>query len=315
MKDRLTLVSGLEPSDPRLKIRREMRIKSIVPYFGGKRKIASKIIELFGEHQVYWEPFCGSMAVLMLKPICEIETVNDLYGDLINLARVIQDKELGFQLYDKLSRTCYAEMFFKEAKERWMLRPKTAYKMADMGRAYDYFVVSWMGLNGVSGTERYNYQFVLRWCRGGGGGAHRWRSVVESIPAWHKRLANVVILQRDAFEIIGNIKDERRTVIYCDPPYFDKSNKYVHDFNPGQHEQLAQSLKRFEKARVFVSYYDDPKLDELYEGFSKIKLKVSTHSSLRNITRGQKKKPRKIRIEVLLIKNNTGPINLFELNL
>jgi len=286
----------------------KMKIKAIVPYFGAKRKIASKIIEYFGKHRTYWEPFCGSMAVLMLKKPCEMETVNDLHGDLINLAKVIQDKEMGFHLYDKLSRTLYAETFFRESKERWMAREEKNIDPdidiegpSDMlQKAYDYFVTSWMGLNGVSGTARCNYQFALRWCRGGGQGARRWRSVLDSMPAWHKRLQNVVIVNREAFEILENIKDERDTVIYCDPPYFEKSDNYVHDFTKAQHEQLAQALRRFKKAKVVVSYYDDPRLDILYEGFSKIEFKVSTQS-LRNATRGNKKKPRKIQTEVLLL--------------
>lgn len=53
-----------------------MRIKAILPYYGAKRKRASQIIEVFGKHRVYWEPFCGSMAVLMLKKPCEMETVS-----------------------------------------------------------------------------------------------------------------------------------------------------------------------------------------------------------------------------------------------
>ena len=284
----------------------EMKIKAILPWFGSKRNMAPKIIELIGKHRVYWEPFCGSMAVLMLKPPCEMETVNDLHGDLINLARVIQDKELGFQLYDKLSRTLYAEQFFRESKERWMINFQSWSDVEPIGkpieRAYDYFVVSWMGLNGVSGTARCNYQFALRWCRGGGQGARRWQSVMASMPAWHKRLQNVVILQRDAFELLDNIKDEEGVVIYCDPPYLDKSDKYIHDFNPEDHEQLAKSLRRFTKARVIVSYYDDPRLESLYEGFRKIYLTVSTQS-LRNATRGKKKKPRKQQVEVLLVNN------------
>ena len=273
-----------------------MKIKAILPYFGSKRKIASQIVELFGEHRVYWEPFCGSMAVLMLKPPCEMETVNDLHRELINLAKVIQDKEMGFKLYDKLSRTLYTEQFFRESKERWISESNGD----PLDRAYDYFVASWMGINGVSGTARCNYQFALRWCLGGGQGARRWRSVLDSMPAWHKRLANVVIVNRDAFEILENIKDDRDTVIYCDPPYLEKSDKYVHDFNEAQHEQLARVLKRFSKARVVVSYYDDPRLESLYEGFSKIYLKVSTQS-LRNANRGKKKKPRKKQVEILLL--------------
>lgn len=280
-----------------------MKIKAIAPWFGGKRKVASQIVEMMGSHKAYWEPFCGSMAVLMLKPPCEMETVNDLHGDLINLAKVIQDKELGFQLYDKLSRTLYAEQFFREAKERYMNRECFATAPEpdfDLPRAYDYFVASWMGLNGVSGTQRYNYVFALRWCRGGGQGARRWRSVIESMPAWHKRLQNVVIIQRDAFGILDNIKDTKETVVYCDPPYFDKSDKYIHDFTAEQHEQLAQSLQRFKKARVIVSYYDDPRLKSLYGGFSKIEI-AANYASLRNATRGPKKKPRKQQVEVLLV--------------
>jgi len=285
----------------------QMKIKSLAPWFGGKRKLAPKIVELLGPHRIYWEPLCGSMAVLMLKPPCEMETVNDLHGDLINLARVIQDKELGFQLYDKLSRTLYAERFFAESKERWISQTNG---QPDIDRAYDYFVASWMGLNGVSGTQRYNYAFALRWCIGGGQGARRWRSVIESIPAWHKRLQNVVILQRDAFEILDNIKDTKETVVYCDPPYFDKSDKYIHDFTAEQHEQLAQSLQRFKKARVIVSYYDDPRLESLYEGFDKIEL-AANYASLRNATRGPKKKTRKQQVEVLLVNSKSEQRGLF----
>lgn len=276
----------------------EMKIKSIVPWFGTKRRRAPKIIEIIGPHRSYWEPFCGSMAVLLLKPPCEMETVNDLHGDLINLAKVIQDKDLGFQLYDKLSRTLYAEQLWRESKERWISGETNGTPNID--RVYDYFVASWMGLNGVSGTARYNYQFALRWCLGGGQGARRWRSVIESMPAWHKRLQNVVIIQRDAFEILDNIKDERGVVVYCDPPYFEKSDKYVHDFTTEQHEQLARSLRRFRSARVVVSYYDHPKLKSLYEGFNQIKIATSLQS-LRNATKGKKKKPRKEQVEVLLL--------------
>lgn len=287
-----------------------MKIKAIVPYFGGKRSLALTIVDMIGEHKAYWEPFCGSMAVLFSKPPCELETVNDLHGDLINLARVIRDGDLGFQLYEKLARTLYCENLFRESKERWMGLPqKFEADKPDIDRAYDYFIVSWMGINGVSGTERYNYQFALRWCIGGGQGARRWSSVIESMPAWHKRLRNVVIIQRDGFEVVENIKDENHTAIYCDPPYLDKSCKYLHDLEETDHERLANSLQRFKKAKVIVSYYDDPRLDNLYKGFEKILVKGS-RQSLGNATRGEKKKPRREQKEIILL--NFKSRNLFQ---
>ncbi len=287
----------------------DMKIKALAPWFGGKRTLAPVIVEYLGPHKVYWSPFCGSMAVLFAKPGCEMETVNDLHGDLINLARVIQDKELAPELYDRLYRTLYAEEIFDEAKERWISAWSPEGEI-DIQRAYDYFVSSWMGLNGVSGTARYNYPFALRWCIGGGQGATRWQSVVGSIPAWHKRLRNVVIIKRDAFDVLDNIKDEGGTAIYCDPPYFEKSDKYVHDFEGEDHKRLYESLKRFEKARVIVSYYDHPKLDLLYEGWNKICLGKSKQS-LRNATRGEKKKARQNSVEVLLVNREIEQKELF----
>lgn len=254
----------------------------------------------------------------MAKPPCEMETVNDLHGDMINLAKVIQDSELGFKLYDKLARTLYCEQLFEEAKGRWTAAPEMkicSYPWCenfkpDFDRAYDFFVASWMGINGVSGTVRYNYAFAVRWCVGGGQGARRWQSVVSSLPAWHKRLQNVVIIRRDAFELIGNIRDEKDAAIYCDPPYFEKSDKYVHDFEDAEHARLAESLRRFEKSLVIVSYYDCRQVRELYDGWEIINI-AKSQQSLRNATRGPKKKPRKEQTEILIVNKRPGTGNLF----
>ncbi len=275
----------------------DMKVTALLSYYGGKRTLAPTIVELIGKHKSYWEPFCGSMAVLFAKPVCSTETVNDLHRDLINLARVIQDPELGEKLYDKLSRTLCAEQFFRESKERWISGGCIDAGL-DIDKAYDYFVVSWMGINGFSGTKRYNYQFAVRWVDSGGHGAARWRSVTESIPAWHKRLRNVLIISRDAFNVIDNIADADNTVIYCDPPYITKSDDYIHDFKTEDHRRLSESLARFKKSHVIVSYYDHPDLAKLYAGWVKIKIKKS-RQSLRNATRGPKKKPAADRVEVL----------------
>jgi len=289
----------------------EMKIKAIAPWFGAKRNLAPVIVELIGKHKVYWEIFCGSMAVLLGKPPCGMETVNDLNGDLVNLARVIQDKKLSLKLYEKLSRTLYSSKLWEESKERWT---DHCYDDGEVSvdRAYDFFVASWMGRNGVSGTKRCNYQFVLRWCMGGGQGATRWGNVVRSMPAWHKRLQNVVIVQHDAFYLLENIKDEKGTVIYADPPYFVKSSKYVHDFEAADHVRLAEMLGRFKKTKVIVSYYDDPRLEQLYPGWARPHV-GTTRQPLRNATKSKKSPaPSKSskQQEVLLV-NRMEPVGLF----
>ena len=76
-----------------------MKIKAIAPWFGGKRTMAPDIVAQLGKHTQYFEPFCGSMAVLFGKPRSMHETVNDLHGDLINLALVLQGEKTAVERF------------------------------------------------------------------------------------------------------------------------------------------------------------------------------------------------------------------------
>lgn len=253
----------------------EAKIKAILPYFGGKRNLAPLLVQEFGPHRVYWSVFCGSIPELLIKPPCVMETVNDLFGDLINLARVIKDGALAPTLYRRLRRVLMAEELFDESGEIIRTEDAPEGDAPDLERAYHYFITAWLGRNGVAGTSNYKSYFCMRYIANGGHAAKRWDSAVRSIPAWRRRLANVTILRRDAFDLLTRIEDKAGTVIYCDPPYITKDAKYVHDFNQEDHGRLAELLKRFKKSRVVVSYYDHPLLVELYPKWTNIKIEVS----------------------------------------
>jgi DNA adenine methylase len=238
------------------------KINSILPYFGGKRTLAPRIVAELGDHKSYWEPFCGSLAVLLAKHQTSHETVNDMNGNVVNLANVLaSDKALT--LYYRLTRTLFSEELFKMC--RAALRSGN---LESLEAAYCFFVESWMGRNGVCGTRSSNTAFCVRFTSNGGDPAMRFRNAVESIPAWHQRLRGVWILRRDAFEIIERIEDKAGTVIYCDPPYLRKGASYVHDFAEADHARLAELLRRFTKTRVVVSYYDEPELRDMYDGWT-----------------------------------------------
>src|SRR3990167_5196039 len=81
-----------------------LKISAISSWFGSKRNLAPRIVAALGKHSCYWEPFCGSLAVLFAKPQSSSETVNDLHGELINLARVLADEESALALYARLAR-------------------------------------------------------------------------------------------------------------------------------------------------------------------------------------------------------------------
>lgn len=287
------------------------KINAIAPWFGGKRTLAPKIVELLGKHTQYFEPFCGSMAVLFAKEPSQKETVCDLHGDLVNLARVIQDPLGAPDLYNRLQSALMCEGLLEDARayledpSRVITEPKLLGDMIQ--RAYWYFVASWMGRNGTAGTARLDYQIAVRWTNSGGSPTVRFQNALESLPWWHQRLRNVVILQRDAFSILDRFEDVAATCIYADPPYLadtrskhttknGRGGKYVHELDDvggglfgDDHDRLAKILRGYRHARVVVSYYDSPRVRELYEGWRIIDCPIQKNLHAQN-GRGARKK-------------------------
>lgn len=257
-----------------------MPIKALAPWFGGKRTLAPRIVAELGKHNFYVEPFCGSLAIIMAKAPGGMETVNDLHADLINLARVVAS-EAATDLFAKASRMLMHEGIhaeFKAALAAAECEPApsvSAVEQRHVDRALAYLVMSWQGRNGSAGTSPSNVTVARRFTSNGGAGGLRWSSAVASIPAWHDRLRNVSITRMDAFELIDRLEDAAGTVLYADPPYLRKSDKYIHDLAPGDHRRLAESLKRFKRTRVVLSYYDEPELREWYAGWTWVSCPVT----------------------------------------
>lgn len=253
-----------------------MKIKSIAPWFGGKRTLAPEIVRQLGAHAQYFEPFCGSLAVLFGKPQSRQETVNDLHFDVTNLAMCLQDNVAAPWIYERLQRTILCERLLKDS-QRYLTEPPSEGARSCRERAYWYFLASWMARNGIAGMDRQEYQLAVRWTAGGGSPSIRFRSATESIPAWHARLKNVVVLNRDGLVILPQFEDATHTAIYVDPPYVRESRShgnYLHDFSEGfmglvgDHERLAEILEGFTRSRIVVSYYDCPRIRELYAGWT-----------------------------------------------
>ena len=272
-----------------------MKVTGIAPWFGGKRSMAEDIVQEMGPHRAFCDVFCGSMPIVLVKPRSPQEICNDLHGDLVNLAMVLaSDKHEMLQ--EKLLRTLCSDVLFQDVRQEWMesafVPPASRREVADVHvqRAWCFFVVSWMGRNGVAGTARANYQMAIRFTPGGGSGGRRFRSAVESVQAWHDRLREVTILNRDAFDLVPRIDDADGVVVYADPPYIRSTrgdgggSAYQYDFDDSRsgqettnslfakhedkHAILAEQLRRFKRARVVVSYYEHPRLRELYEGWT-----------------------------------------------
>jgi len=248
-----------------------MEVTAIVPWAGSKRTLAPTIVAELGRHKAYWELCCGSCAVLLAKPESSHETVADLNGDLTNLCRILQSDRC-FELYERCARAIVNEDLYRHA---FGVTKGPFEGTNDLERAYWFLVASWWGLNGMAGTTKRGKSIAVRFTPGGGQGGIRWRNATDSMPEWHERLRSVVVLRRDAFDVVDKIDDVEGVAIYFDPPYVVKGFCYLHDFEAKDHFRMAEKLRRFKKARVVVSYYDHPSIREAYKGWSFMDVSLS----------------------------------------
>lgn len=63
----------------------------IIPWIGGKRRLADKLIPNFPPHSCYVEVFAGGAALYFMRQPAEVEVINDINGELVNLYRVVKN--------------------------------------------------------------------------------------------------------------------------------------------------------------------------------------------------------------------------------
>jgi DNA adenine methylase len=224
--------------------------------------MAPHVVAELGPHHSYYEPFCGSCAVLFAKPVVRQEVVNDLNRDLANVAVVIQTRPLAAELLVRLHLTISSQELYHESRAK-VMAPFVG-RLGDADRAYHAMVTWWLGRNGMAGTRKSSTSFSARFTSRGGSGGVRFRNLVASVPFFSRRLSRVEVLNRDGFDVLEKIRDEPGTAIYLDPPYVAKSFEYEHDFAQADHARLARAAERFKHVRVVISYYPHPTLDGLY---------------------------------------------------
>ena len=238
-------------------------LTAVCPGFGSKRLIAPQIVPHFGPHTTFYDLFCFSCAILFAKQPCRQEVASEKNPDVVNLLRCLADPALACQLWEWSRSMPLTESMFDESAIFLRL---TCPPTTNVLRACDFLLTSWQGPSGLAGTTA-KPRFAKRNTASGGSTAARWRSVAESIPAWHERLRNVEFRNADALELIGDVPDREGVVVYADPPYLPDSRRggtYKFDMTIDQHAVLAAKLSDFRKTRVVVSLYETTQADVLY---------------------------------------------------
>lgn len=131
-------------------------MKAVTKYPGSKWFIAEWITSFFPAHHSYLEPYFGSGAVLFNKSRSNIETVNDLDGNVVNLFEWIcrAPEKLAHEIYyTPYARQVYDQAFTTEPEDSFE-RAVNFYIRLNMGHGFRTTgeKVGWK--NDVQGRER-----------------------------------------------------------------------------------------------------------------------------------------------------------------
>jgi DNA adenine methylase len=231
------------------------KLRAPFKYFGGKGNMLAKLLPLLPSHKVYVEPFCGAASLFFAKPTSPVEVLNDLNEDVVNVFRVLQNKETHEELRFRLMYTPYARSEFVRAIE--MLDRKD---LTPVDRAWAFMVRQNMGFGGKAGANGGDWGRVFGPNRGCAKTCNEWLMRLSMLDAWRWRLMTVQIDCRDALEVI-RYWDSPDTLFYVDPPYVTETRKtlgaYAHEMSAEQHEKLVELLLGI-KGKAVVSGYEHP---------------------------------------------------------
>lgn len=233
-------------------------MKAIMKYPGSKWSIADWIISFFPEHHSYLEAFFGSGAVLFNKPRSNIETVNDLDGNVINLFEWIKkDPE---QLVHEIYYTPYARQIYEDAF--------AAVPEDSLGKAVNFYIRLNMGHGFRTTGEKVGWKNDVQG-RERAYAATDWCNLPEKILQAAERFRGVQIENRPAVEVMEWFNN-KKVLIYLDPPYMPEvrhGKQYKYEmFTEESHKQLLETAKAH-KGPVLISGYESNLYNDMLQGW------------------------------------------------
>lgn len=259
------------------------------PYYGAKSKIAPWIFQNFDLQGInnYVEPFSGSFKVY-LHPKNDFSSVknvvyNDIYLPNCNVFTCAQDPHefqktvfeafmeggllfcKGKGSYDDIYAN-YKDFFYNYKKDIKPLDNPTLGD-SDYEAALIYLFLVYSAFNAkhfkkAGYKERNKYTTTAR----------RFKMLT---PLWNNlrddklmdKIARINKISADDFTVVMKDYNSPDTFLYLDPPYVGREKKYDYEntgvFTENHHKILADLVKE-SNAKICISYYPSPKIDEYY---------------------------------------------------
>ena len=227
-----------------------MQHTPIIPWIGGKRRLAKHIIPMFPPHRCYVEPFAGAGALYFTKEQVKTEVLNDINSELINLYRVV--KHHLEPLLHEFKWALTSRKIFTWLQDT---PPET---LTDIQRAARFFYLQKNAFGGKVDAQHF-----------GTATTHPPRlnllRIEEDLSQAHLRLSQTYI-EHLSWEAVIKKYDRPHTLFYCDPPYWGTAG-YGVDFGLEQYDHMAE-LARTIKGKMIISVNDIPEMRTAFDGLN-----------------------------------------------
>lgn len=232
----------------------------IIPWLGGKRRLADRLIPLFPPHECYVKLFCGGAALYFLRPMpAPVEVLNDINGELTNLYRVV---------------ACHLEEFVRQFK--WALSSRQVFKwlqetrpatLTDIQRAARFFYLQHHAFGGKVSGQNFGTATTAP--------TVNLLRIEENLSSAHLRLAAGTTIENLTWAECVTRYDRPHTFFYADPPYW-QTEGYGVPFEWEQYELLAEMM-RTAKGKVMLSINDHPDIRRCFadQVFHELDIKYS----------------------------------------
>lgn len=236
-------------------------VNAPIRYFGGKGTMLSELLAHFPkEYTTFVDVYGGSGTVLFNKPYCPVEVYNDLELNVYTLYKVIQDGTM----FDAFRTKCELSLFSEQLSNEYRDALNRGDDLDDVTRAFYFFYINRTRRSGGEGGMSINT--VVR--RKISKSTSDFLSAVDRLEDFHQRMSSVIIMNRDALELIP-FWDKTSTFLYLDPPYAHStrtSARYRLDCDEEHHVKLVDVLLSLKQAKVCLSGYDNDTYKRLVEG-------------------------------------------------
>ena len=222
----------------------------IIPWLGGKRRLADIIIPRFPAHKCYVEVFAGGAALYFMRPPAEVEVINDINGDLVNLYRVVQRHLEEFVRQFKWALS--SRQVFKWLQDT---RPET---LTDIERAARFYYLQQQAFGGKVQGQSWGTATTVP------APTVNLLRLEEDLSMAHMRLHGAYIERLDWRDCIKRY-DRPHTLFYLDPPYWETEG-YGVPFEWAEYLAMAE-LMRSVQGKVVLSINDHPAIRECFAGF------------------------------------------------